>query len=303
MSTSGVATGHRAKPSKPPVAFIGLGKMGLAMASNLQRAGYPLVVWNRSAEKAGPLRAGGASVAESPLTAAQAADIVITSLADDASLREVVCNTAGILGGLRRGAIHVGTSTVSPGLEDELAQLHAVAGARYVAAPVVGRVPAAEAAQLLTFVAGDIDAVERAREVIATYAPRMIVVGERQSQAAIAKLIANFLGVSGMDLIGQSLGWAEKSGLPPALVPQILGGFFGAPATRDYIAKIGDHDFDNVGFTAAGGLKDVNLMIEAARDARQRLSSAEAVRAKLEAAIARGWRDRDWSCFTEIDRV
>jgi 3-hydroxyisobutyrate dehydrogenase-like beta-hydroxyacid dehydrogenase len=92
---------------------------------------------------------------------------------------------------------------------------------------VVGRVPAAEAAQLVTFVAGQADAIEAVRAVITTYAPRMVVVGERQSQAAIATLIANFLGASGMDLIGQSPAWAEKSGLPPDLVLQMLAGFFG----------------------------------------------------------------------------
>jgi 3-hydroxyisobutyrate dehydrogenase-like beta-hydroxyacid dehydrogenase len=129
------------------------------------------------------------------------------------------------------------------------------------------------------------------------------VVGERQGQAAVAKLIANFLGASGMDLIGQSLAWAEKSGLPPDLVPQMLSGFFGNPGTREYIAKIGERDFDDVGFTAAGGLKDVQLMIDAAQAVDLRLSSAEALRAKLDAAIARGWQNRDWSCFTDIDRA
>ncbi len=282
-------------PDRPPVAFLGLGKMGFAMATNLQRVGYPLVIWNRSAEKAGPLLAGGASVAESPAAAARAADIVISSLADDASLRAVVSGPDGILGGLRPGSIHIGTSTVSPVLSDELAGLHAAAGGRYVAGPVVGRVPAAEAAQLVTFVAGDADAIETARAAIITYAPMMLVVGERQSQASVAKLIANFLGASGMDLIGQSLAWAEKSGLPPALVPQMLSGFFGNPGTREYIAKIGERDFDNVGFTAAGGLKDVQLMIDAAHAANLKLSSAEALRAKLDGAIALGWRDKDWS--------
>ena len=289
-------------PEKPAVAFLGLGKMGLAMATNLQRAGYPLVVWNRSADKARPLLGAGASVAESPAAAAQSVDIVISSLADDASLRAVVSGPDGALAGLRRGAIHVGTSTVSPGLSDELASLHAEAGGRYLAGPVVGRVPAAEAAQLVTFVAGDANAIEAVRAVITTYAPRMAVVGERQSQAAVAKLIANFLGASGMDLIGQSLAWGERSGLPPGLVPQMLSGFFGNPGTREYIAKIAERDFDNVGFTAAGGLKDVRLMIDAAHDMDLRLSSAEALRAKLEAAVARGWRDKDWSCFTDIDR-
>ena len=290
-------------PDKSPVAFLGLGKMGLAMATNLQKAGYPLVVWNRSAEKARPLVAAGASLAESPTAAARAADIVISSLADDASLRAVVSGPDGVLAGLRPGAIHVGTSTVSPGLSDALAEQHAAVGGRYLAGPVVGRVPAAEAAQLVTFVAGDADAIETARAVITTYAPRMLVVGERQSQASVAKLIANFLGASGMDLIGQSLAWAEKSGLPPGLVPQLLATFFGNPGTREYITKIGERDFDNVGFTAAGGLKDVNLMLAAAHDVNQRLTSAEALRAKLDAAIARGWRDKDWSCFTDIDRA
>jgi 3-hydroxyisobutyrate dehydrogenase-like beta-hydroxyacid dehydrogenase len=290
-------------PDKPPVAFLGLGKMGLAMAVNLQRAGYPLVVWNRSPEKARPLLAAGARAAESPAAAAGSADIVISSLADDASLRAVVSGPDGLLAGLRPGAVHVGTSTVSPDLSDELAERHAAAGGRYLAGPVVGRLPAAEAAQLVTFVAGDAAAIETARGVITTYAPRMLVVGERQGQAAIAKLIANFLGASGMDLIGQSLAWAEKSGLPPALVPQLLSGFFGNPGTREYITKIAERDFDHVGFTAAGGRKDVQLMIDAAQAVNLRLSSAEALRAKLDAAIAHGWRDKDWSCFTDIDRA
>ena len=289
-------------PDRPLIAFLGLGKMGLAMAVNLQRAGYPLVVWNRSPEKAAPLLEAGAGFAESAAAAARSADIVISSLADDASLRAVVSGPDGLLAGLRPGAVHIGTSTVSPGLSDELAGLHAAAGGRYVAGPVVGRLPAAEAAQLVTFVAGDAEAIESARAVITTYAPMLLVVGERQGQAAVAKLIANFLGASGMDLIGQSLAWAEKSGLPPGLVPQMLSSFFGNPGTREYIAKIGERDFDHVGFTAAGGRKDVQLMIDAAEGVNLRLSSAEALRAKLDAAIARGWRDRDWSCFTDIDR-
>ncbi|THD59624.1 NAD(P)-dependent oxidoreductase [Phenylobacterium sp.] len=289
-------------PDKTSVAFLGLGKMGLAMATNLQRAGYPLVVWNRSPEKAGRLLAGGAAFAESPAAAAQSADILISSLADDGSLRAVVAGPDGILAGLRPGATHIGTSTVSPSLSDELADLHTAAGGRYVAGPVVGRVPAAEAAQLVTFVAGDAGAIEAVRPVITTYAPMMLVVGEQQSQAAIAKLIANFLGASGMDLIGQALAWGEKSGLPPGLVPQMLSGFFGNPGTREYIDKIRERDFDNVGFTAAGGRKDVQLMIDAARAVRLRLSSAEALRAKLDVVIARGAQDQDWSCFTEVDR-
>ena len=292
---------------KPPteeltVAFIGLGKMGAAMAANIRRAGHPLVVWNRSPGKAAPLLELGARLALTPAAAAAEANVVISSLFDDGSAKAVASEPDGILAGLRRGAVHIGTSTISPTLSDELGRMHAAAGRCYIAGPVVGRLPAAEAAQLVTFVAGDAEAIDALRSVIAAYAPRIFVVGERPSQASIAKLIANFLGVSAIDLIGQSLAWAEKSGLPSALVRQMLWGFFNNPVTPDYVTKVGERDFDTVGFTASGGLKDVELMIASAEDVKLRLSSAEAARTKLEAAIARGWQDKDWSCFTDIDR-
>jgi 3-hydroxyisobutyrate dehydrogenase-like beta-hydroxyacid dehydrogenase len=284
------------------IAFIGLGKMGAAMAANIRRAGHPLVVWNRSPDKAAPLLDLGARLAKTPAAAATEADIVISSLADDGAVKTIVSEPDGVLAGLRPGAIHIGTSTISPTLSDELGRMHAAAGRCYIAGPVVGRVTAAEAAQLVTFVAGDAERIEASRSVIAAYAPRIFVVGERPGQASIAKLIANFLGVSAIDLIGQSLAWAEKSGLPTALVSQMLSGFFASPATREYVTKIGERDFDTAGFTASGGLKDVELMIAAAQEVKLRLSSAEAVRTKLEASIGRGWKNKDWSCFTDIDR-
>ena len=254
--------------------------MGVAMAANIRRAGHPLTVWNRSPDRAVPLIALGARLADTPAAAAADADIVISSLADDDAVKTVVLGPDGLLAGLR----------------------HAAAGRCYIAGPVVGRVPAAEAAQLLTFVAGDAGRIEVSRSVIASYAPMIFVVGERPSQASIAKLIANFLGASALDLIGQSLAWAEKSGLPSGLVQQMLFGFFANPATRGYVAKISERDFDDVGFTASGGLKDVKLMIAAAQHVHLRLSSAEVLHRKLEASIARGWQDKDWSCLTDIDR-
>jgi 3-hydroxyisobutyrate dehydrogenase-like beta-hydroxyacid dehydrogenase len=283
------------------VAFVGLGKMGVAMAANVRRAGHPLMVWNRSSDKASPLLQLGATLAKSPAAAADVG-IVISSLADDDSVRAVVSGPEGILAGMPPGAVHIGTSTISPALSDELGETHAAAGRHYIAGPVVGRVPAAVAAQLMTFVAGGANEIEASRSVIAAYAPMIFVVGDRPSQASIAKLIANFLGASALDLIGQSMAWGEKSGLSATLVQQMLSGFFANPATREYVAKIGERDFDTVGFTAAGGLKDVKLMIAAAQDVKLRLSSAEALRCKLDAAIARGWQDKDWSCLTDIDR-
>ena len=92
------------------IAFIGLGKMGAAMAANVRRAGHPLVVWNRSSDKASPLLELGANLAKSPAAAAADADIVISSLADDDLVRAVVSGPDGILAGMRPGAVHIGTS-------------------------------------------------------------------------------------------------------------------------------------------------------------------------------------------------
>lgn len=285
------------------IAFIGLGKMGLAMATNIQKAGHPLTVWNRSADKAAPLLAAGARLAATPREAASKAEIVITSLADDKALLAVLEGPDGILAGMQPGAIHIGTSTIAPALADELAQRHAEAGFHYIAGPVLGRVPAAEAAELMTFLAGDPAALERARPVIASYASGMLPGGDTASKANTAKLIANFLGVAGMDLIGQAMAMGERAGLAPELVAMMLNGFFGAEATRDYIGKIAARDFGDVGFTATGGLKDVELMIDTARARGLELTSAQTIKTKLDAAIAQGWQDKDWSCFTDIDRL
>lgn len=287
---------------KHTVAFVGLGKMGAAMAANIKRAGYPLVVWNRSPDKTASLRALGAKVTESPAAAAAEADFVISSLTGDDSVRAIVLEHNGLLAGMRPGAIHIGTSTISPKLSDELGATHTEAGRHYIAGPVAGRVPMAVAAQLMTFLAGNPKQVEMARPLIATYAPGIVVVGERPSQAAMAKLIVNFLVASAMDLIGQTVAWGERAGISSELVSQILNGFFANPAARDYIVKIGQRDFDTAGFTVSGGLKDVRLIMEAAGDLKLSLSSAEALRAKLEWAVASGWQEKDWSSFTEMDR-
>lgn len=283
------------------IAFIGLGKMGLAMATNITRAGCPLVVWNRSAEKAEPLVKIGAKLAASPAAAAADADIVISSLADDGSVRAIVSGQNGLLSGMRPGTIHIGTSTIAPAFSDELAKLHTAAESWYIAGPVVGRIPAAQAGQLIALLAGNPEQVEIVRPLVASYASEFIVIGDQPAQASTAKLIINFLGASAMDLIGQTMAWAERSGISPALVSHVLSGFFANQATQDYIVKIGKRDFDTVGFTASGGLKDIRLMIDAAHNVGLTLSSAELLRTKLEMSIANGWAEKDWSCFTETD--
>jgi 3-hydroxyisobutyrate dehydrogenase-like beta-hydroxyacid dehydrogenase len=284
------------------VAFIGLGRMGEPMATHVLKAGFPLTVWNRTPQKADSLVASGATLAKSPAEAAAGADFVISSLMDDEAVLAIATGRKGILASLRPFAIHIGASTVSPKLADKLERLHRNRKTHYLAGPVLGRPTAADAGQLMTFVAGDAAPIERARPVIASYAPTIIVAGQQPQAANVAKLLANFTLASALDLIGQSLALAEKSKLDPRLAIQMLSGFFGIPAVKEYVTRIAERDFDPPGFEIAVGLKDIELMIAAAHDVNLKLTNAEAIRTKIRAAIRSGLRGKDWSSFTNIDR-
>src|SRR3984957_19094674 len=136
------------------IGFIGLGNMGAGIAANLLRAGHEVAVWNRSPQKARSLIDQGAVPAKSPGAAASEREIVMTMLADDAALEQVLAAGEGLLDGLRRGALHVSLSTISVAAAERTARLHAERGQRFLSAPVFGRPEAAAAAKLFVVAAG-----------------------------------------------------------------------------------------------------------------------------------------------------
>src|SRR5205807_4896807 len=141
------------------IGFIGLGRMGSAMAANLVKAGHQLTVFNRSPDKRRKLVELGAHEAARIADACRG-EAVITMLADDAALSSVTLADGGIVASLPKGAIHVSMSTVSVALARELTKAHAAAGQRFIAAPVFGRPEAAAAAKLFIVAAGEPAAVE-----------------------------------------------------------------------------------------------------------------------------------------------
>jgi 3-hydroxyisobutyrate dehydrogenase-like beta-hydroxyacid dehydrogenase len=160
------------------VACIGLGRIGAGIAQSIQRAGHRVTVYNRTAEKTRSLVASGATAARSPREAAAQADIVLTCLMDDDSVRENLLGPDGILAGMRPGTIHIGTSTVTPKATTEFARLHADHGSHYLAATFAGHPDHAAAGKLITFVAGSPAILERCRPVLDAYTGKLIVVGE-----------------------------------------------------------------------------------------------------------------------------
>jgi 3-hydroxyisobutyrate dehydrogenase-like beta-hydroxyacid dehydrogenase len=223
---------------------------------------------------------------------------------DDKSVLDNMKGDDGILAGMRADAIHIGTSTISPKASTQLAEMHAEHGSHYVAGPVVGRPDAAAAGKLITFVAGKSEAVERCRAVIETYAGKIVVLGDDPATAPSLKLVVNFFAASLLEAMGEALLFAEKRGLKLEIVSEIFKGFFQHPAMPMYLDKIRTGNFDDdIGFTLDGGLKDVQLMLEAAGEVGVPIAYASLIRDKFITAQAYGMGQRDWSAFTEVTRI
>src|SRR3977135_3296423 len=148
------------------IGFIGLGGMGQPMARHLLQAGHKLAVYNRTRARADQLKQFNPVVADSPAAAARDAEVLVTMVADDAALEDVMLGPQGALAGPPRGAVHVSMSTISPALSRRLAERHKAAGQTYVAAPVFGRPEAAEAKKLWIGAAGPSGAIQERRAVI-----------------------------------------------------------------------------------------------------------------------------------------
>jgi 3-hydroxyisobutyrate dehydrogenase-like beta-hydroxyacid dehydrogenase len=285
------------------VAFIGLGRMGGAIAANVLKGGFALSVWNRTRSKCEALAAAGAAIAETPFAAARSADVVLTSLMDDRSILDVLEGEKGILAGLQRGATHACLTTISPTFADRLALLHSTAGSRYVSAPVSGRPNVAAAGQLVSYLAGDAEGIEAVRPVALTYSKSVNVVPGPARVANSIKLAMNFNAVALIELIGETYAFAEASGVDTKVIEEFYDAVFAHPGIKHYVHGILHRHFDAAGgFSMTGGLKDVTLMLAAAKAVGTPLEIGEIVSKKMHTAIDRGWKDRDWSALTEITR-
>lgn len=282
------------------IACIGLGRMGAGIARNVQASGCRFVVYNRTPEKMQPLVAAGATAARTAREAAQGADFVITSLMDDSSVFDTLSGGDGILTGMKRGAIHIGTSTISPGASTRIAQLHSEHGSHYLAAPVAGRPEAAAAGKLYTFVSGAPEIVERARPVLERYTQMITLLGEDPAAAASMKLVGNFFAASLLEVMGQAFAFAEKRGVLGPMTA-MLKGFL--PPMSEYVDRIASRNYSQPGFTLDAGLKDIRLILEAAGEVHVPLPFASVIRDKCLAAQAQGFSEQDWCVFTEIARL
>jgi 3-hydroxyisobutyrate dehydrogenase-like beta-hydroxyacid dehydrogenase len=281
------------------IGFIGLGKMGVAMARNLVRSGHQLKVYNRTRAKAEPVVQLGAKVAETAADAAHGAEAVFTMLADDEAVSQAV---EQFKGALDSKAIHIGSSTISVALAKHLGSDHAAAGQRYISAPVFGRPDAAESKRLVVVAAGDGSSLEECHPLLEAIGRATFVVGAEPWQANAVKLCGNFLIASMLEALSEAFATLRKAGVDPNEFLNPILEVFGSPVYTNYGKQMaaGNFNIPGSGFGLALGLKDVRLVSQFAESVQSPMPLASLIRDHLVSAMAHGQSDLDWTSLALV---
>ena len=185
-------------------------------------------------------------------------------------------------------------------LSKELAREHARRGQSFVAAPVLGRPDAAAEKRLWIIAAGARATIDRCTPIFDALGRGLSVVGEQPWQANVAKIAVNFTLAAALEAMGEATALIRKSDVEPRVFIEVLNALFGSPVYENYGRMIADRAFEPAGFRLALGLKDVDLALDASRDAAVPMPMAVVMRDQFLSAIADGLEDADWSAVSEI---
>src|SRR5918995_6700139 len=282
------------------VAVLGTGRMGGAMVGTLRRAGFDVVAWNRDRGKCDAVaRTSGSQVAGSASEAAEAADVVLTSLADDAAVRAVY---ADALSGFHDGQVVLEMSTIAPETVRAIEPSVRARGATLLDAPVSGSVPVVERGELLIMAGGDAEALDRARPVLEAMSSKILRVGGLGTGATM-KLAVNAL-VHGLNAaLSESLVLAERAGVDRTAAYEVFAsGAAAAPYVLYKRAAFERPDETPVAFRLDLVGKDLDLILELARATGAPMPQAETNRDVVRAALATGLADHDISAVAEYLR-
>jgi 2-hydroxy-3-oxopropionate reductase len=279
--------------SRPVVGVIGLGIMGTPMARNLLRAGFPLVVWNRTAAQAAALLDEGAQRAGSPREVAEQAAITITVLSDSPDVAEVYRRTPdGILAAAAPGKVFVDMSTIAPRVARELAAEAAARGAAMLDAPVSGGDVGARQGTLSIMVGGDAGALAQARPALEALGMRITHVGASGAGQVVKACNQIVVGLT-LEALGEALVLGSKAGVDPRAIVEALGGGLAASRVLEVRGpKLLARDFAP-GFKLDLHAKDLAIVLDAARELDLPLPGTALVAELFEAERERGHGEAD----------
>ena len=287
--------------AKGNIGFVGLGRMGTAMAANLASSGRHVTAYIRRQDQIDRIK----DLSLEPttdFTRLFKCKVVISMVSDDDAAREIVLGRSdiglvGLAKGLTPDAIHLSMSTISTATASQLASEHARYGQGYVAAPVFGNPTAAKARQLFIIASGAPSDVEICRQLLAEIGQQTFVIGTNPADANLFKLLGNMMTATALETLGEVVAVIRKRGLDPKLFMDLMTGtFYGGQAHRIYGDKIAGQNYEP-GFIIPLALKDVRLALTEAESAGVPLPSLSVVRDRMITGIARGYAELDWTAL------
>jgi 3-hydroxyisobutyrate dehydrogenase len=274
-------------------AVLGTGIMGAAMARSLAREGHEVTVWNRTPSRAEAVAAEHITACGAVGDAMLDADVVFTMLFDAASVLDV---TGEVVGALGSDAVWAQSTTVGPDGMSRIAEAAGEVRDRLLDAPVLGTKQPAEDGKLTVLVSGAPDASSRARPAFDAVGARTLELGERLGDASGLKLVVNSWVASLCAATAQAMGFAEALGLEQRLfLEAITGGAADSAYAQGKGALMAERAWDDPAFAIDSVVKDVGLMVDAARENGFPDELLATLLALYDAASARGLGDADMS--------
>ena len=281
----------------PQIGVVGPGHMGGAFARNLLADGLHVLAFDRNPAHVAALRKEGADGAVK-MADLRACDIVVSSLPDDHALEAVALDAGGLADILRKDAIHISMSTISPGMSRRLAEAHAARHQGYVAAPVLGNPDLAHSRKLFVLAGGHPNAIEQARPVLERLGQRVFVVSDDAAAANLMKLAGNVLTAATLQSMGEVLALLRKGGVDQQVAFDVLtNSLFDGKVHKAYGGKILHEHYSPAGMTAPLAVKDLRLALAEAEREAVPMPTASLVHDRLVGVIARGWAELDWSAL------
>jgi 3-hydroxyisobutyrate dehydrogenase-like beta-hydroxyacid dehydrogenase len=278
------------------ISYLGLGTMGSGMASNLLKAGYNLTVWNRSAEKCGPLGKKGARIANTPEDAVRDVELVMYSLSNDQAVEEVVFGPKGILSGIREGQIAIDMSTVLPATSLREQQAYAKRGVDFLDVPVFGSKQESADAKLWIMAAGNKAIFEKVKPVLEHLGQTIHYFGKNGNAVAM-KLVGNLIVALELEALSEGLVLAQKAGLDLSTVMEVVkAADFRSPLLVSNGQNILKRNF-SPSFALKLMLKDAGLIEKFADSLESPIPALRIVEKNLESAVALGFGEENASAI------
>jgi len=284
---------------KITVGYIGLGLMGKSMARNILKAGFPVVVHNRSQAAVEALVAEGAAHASTPAEVAAQAEVIFTNLPDTPDVELVVLGQGGIIEGAHEGLIYIDNSTIKPAASRNIAEALAEKGVMSLDAPVSGGDIGARQGTLAIMVGGPVDALEKAMPVLQAMGKTITHVGE-SGAGQIAKACNQIMVAAQMVAMGELLIFAQKSGADPKKVVDAIRGGAAQCWTLDVKPPRLFSGNRAPGFKAYMQAKDLNIIMETARQYGIPVPSTAVDSQLFNAMLEMGMKDLDNSAVIGV---